>query len=637
MPRLLMALKGEPKPTEQVGTSVIEDDFESVICLNSPIYDLEKGSVKKLLQRSLSTLAPILLISALFTVLPSFAQTPRIYVNPSAINYSTSTTNLGDKFNVTIWVENSPPVGAWQVYMEFNDSVINATRWFEPTWDPSYMFYTKTTSAMPTPPTPMYRHISAGKGSVMVAASLFPPPPTQQPSSGTKKLCILEFMVAALPPKLGNLTSVLGIDQPYTYLLDPDGFEVSPCTKEDGSYSFAWDPPASPHMGIYPHSIFFDPYGSAVGQKFNVSLYVKSLSELWYMTTVSFDLAYDAYVVDVVDHEADVAVDGLWGAPSVSQAYGRLSISVGSPSTNPSGDVLVAVVTFTVMCQNHWPDGDLVAYLTFENVLLYDHVGAVPTGASESCLVEVPALLSTTFRHTLTIGASFGGTTLPSPGSREYDEGSLVSVEAVPDPGFVLVHWHLDGINAGNDNPFVVTMDQNHSLYAEFVSQLGRNLAVLNLTCVRAIVGWNCVVNATVTIANQGGYTETFNVTFYAGATAIDQIQLWLPAESTVVVLMVWNTSGFARGNYTMSVCAGPVPEESRTDDNFMADGVICVANPGDVNGDGKVDVRDLYAVARAYGSSEGQPNWNPACDINSDGKVDTRDYYITCRNYGKT
>jgi hypothetical protein len=180
MPRLLMALKGEPKPTEQVGTSVIEDDFESVICLNSPIYDLEKGSVKKLLQRSLSTLAPILLISALFTVLPSFAQTPRIYVNPSAINYSTSTTNLGDKFNVTIWVENSPPVGAWQVYMEFNDSVINATRWFEPTWDPSYMFYTKTTSAMPTPPTPMYRHISAGRGSVMVAASLFPPPPAPE-------------------------------------------------------------------------------------------------------------------------------------------------------------------------------------------------------------------------------------------------------------------------------------------------------------------------------------------------------------------------------------------------------------------------------------------------------------------------
>lgn len=43
MPRLLMALKGELKPTEQVGTSVIEDDSESVICLDSLIFDLEKG------------------------------------------------------------------------------------------------------------------------------------------------------------------------------------------------------------------------------------------------------------------------------------------------------------------------------------------------------------------------------------------------------------------------------------------------------------------------------------------------------------------------------------------------------------------------------------------------------------------
>lgn len=593
--------------------------------------------MKKFLQKSLSTLAFILLISALFTVLPSFAQAARIYVNPSAINYSTSTTNLGDKFNVTIWVENSPPVGAWQVYMEFNDSVINVTRWFEPTWDPSYMFYTKATSPMPTPPTPIYRHISAGRGSVMVAASLFPPPPAQQPSSGTKKLCILEFMVTALPPKLGNLTSVLGINQPNTYLLDPDGFEVSPCTKEDCSYSLAWDPPASPHMGIYPYTVFFDPYGNDVGQKFNVSLYVKSLSELWYLTTASFDLVYDAYVVDVVDRGTEVNFDGLWGVSSASQAYGRLSISVGSPSTNPSGDVLIAVVTFTVMNQNYWPYPDLISYLTFENVLLYDHVGAVPTGPSESCLVVVPTLYSPIVRHTLTISASFGGTTSPSPGNWEYNEGSLVSVEAVPDPGFVLIRWRLDGFNVGNDNPFVVAMDQDHSLYAEFASPLGHNLAVPDFTCVRAVVGWNYVVNATATIANQGGYTETFNVTFYAGATAVGQIQLWLPPESNVVVLMVWNTSGFARGNYTMSVCAGPVPEESRTDDNFMADGVICVANPGDVNGDGKVDVRDLYAVARAYGSSEGQPNWSPACDINSDGKVDTRDYYITCRNYGKT
>jgi hypothetical protein len=58
---------------------------------------------------------------------------------------------------------------------------------------------------------------------------------------------------------------------------------------------------------------------------------------------------------------------------------------------------------------------------------------------------------------------------------------------------------------------------------------------------------------------------------------------------------------------------------------------------PGDTNRDGKVELKDVYAVARAYGSYPGHPRWNPACDINGDGKVELKDYYTTCKNYGKT
>lgn len=57
---------------------------------------------------------------------------------------------------------------------------------------------------------------------------------------------------------------------------------------------------------------------------------------------------------------------------------------------------------------------------------------------------------------------------------------------------------------------------------------------------------------------------------------------------------------------------------------------------PGDVNGDGKVDLKDVYRVAYAFGSSPGFPNWNQSCDLNQDGKIDQRDYYIVCLNYGK-
>ena len=57
----------------------------------------------------------------------------------------------------------------------------------------------------------------------------------------------------------------------------------------------------------------------------------------------------------------------------------------------------------------------------------------------------------------------------------------------------------------------------------------------------------------------------------------------------------------------------------------------------GDVDGDGDVDPGDFYIFAGAYGSSIGQPAYNPNCDIDCDGDVDPGDFYIFSGNYGKT
>jgi parallel beta-helix repeat protein len=58
--------------------------------------------------------------------------------------------------------------------------------------------------------------------------------------------------------------------------------------------------------------------------------------------------------------------------------------------------------------------------------------------------------------------------------------------------------------------------------------------------------------------------------------------------------------------------------------------------NPADVNHDLKVELKDVYLTAKAYGYSPGHPRWNPHCDINEDGKVELKDYYTVCKNYGK-
>lgn len=57
----------------------------------------------------------------------------------------------------------------------------------------------------------------------------------------------------------------------------------------------------------------------------------------------------------------------------------------------------------------------------------------------------------------------------------------------------------------------------------------------------------------------------------------------------------------------------------------------------GDLNGDGKVDIKDLALLGKAFGSYEGHPRWNATYDLNGDGKVDLLDAAIVMKNFGKT
>jgi parallel beta-helix repeat protein len=62
-----------------------------------------------------------------------------------------------------------------------------------------------------------------------------------------------------------------------------------------------------------------------------------------------------------------------------------------------------------------------------------------------------------------------------------------------------------------------------------------------------------------------------------------------------------------------------------------------CFWNLADINHDLKVDLKDVFATGKAYGSYPGHPRWNPHCDVNADGKVDLKDYYAVCKSFGKS
>jgi len=210
--------------------------------------------------------------------------------------------------------------------------------------------------------------------------------------------------------------------------------------------------------------------------------------------------------------------------------------------------------------------------------------------------------------YTLTITTTTGGTTNPAPGAYTYWSGAIVSVTAIPDTYYSLDHWELDGVNVSSTNPYSVLMDTDHTLHAVF---LIHDVAVTNVTSSKTVVGQGYSLNINVTVENQGDYTETFNVTVYANTTIIEtKTNITLTSGNSTTLTFTWNTTGVAKGNYTITVEATHLPGETDTTDNTLSDGWIIVAMIGDLTGpegvpEGKCDMRDVYVVARAFGSTQ--------------------------------
>lgn len=68
-----------------------------------------------------------------------------------------------------------------------------------------------------------------------------------------------------------------------------------------------------------------------------------------------------------------------------------------------------------------------------------------------------------------------------------------------------------------------------------------------------------------------------------------------------------------------------------------LAEIVIDWKLQGDINDDGIVSIYDLALVCKAYGSKEGDENYNPDADLNDDGIIDITDLAIVDENYGKS
>jgi hypothetical protein len=64
---------------------------------------------------------------------------------------------------------------------------------------------------------------------------------------------------------------------------------------------------------------------------------------------------------------------------------------------------------------------------------------------------------------------------------------------------------------------------------------------------------------------------------------------------------------------------------------------IIITVLLGDINGDAKVDMRDIGPAARGFGSYPTHPRWDFICDINNDHMLDMRDIGTIARQFGES
>lgn len=194
------------------------------------------------------------------------------------------------------------------------------------------------------------------------------------------------------------------------------------------------------------------------------------------------------------------------------------------------------------------------------------------------------------------------------------------------------------------------------SLYASTsgASSEVHDVAVANVSIFPTLVIGGGYISSNVTVENQGTRYETFNVTLYAGNVTVQNFTVTnLPPGTNTTVALQWSMFPF-RGdifgpppykskkvyvaNFTIKAEADAVSGEIDVADNVYVDGTLTVKLAvADYYADGKIDIKDLTIVAKAFGSYPGADNWNPIVDINVDSKIDMRDITSTAVVFGWT
>jgi thermitase len=247
-------------------------------------------------------------------------------------------------------------------------------------------------------------------------------------------------------------------------------------------------------------------------------------------------------------------------------------------------------------------------------------------------------------------GAAYGvKTQLPPPtGPQDLIGEAIAQLEPGENTTLTFI-WNTTGLRPGNytimaiATPLMGETNMSNNIAGGVFEIVGRHdVAVTNITASTERVYSGQDSTANVTVMNLGDTMENVTVLVYFNTTAneiIGQglIQSLPQNESRTITITLDTRNVTACHKYTIIAVALISSADYNSSDNTLAGQTLEVGLLGDMNSDGHVDIRDISVMARAFGTTVGDSDWNPLADLNLDNKINIIDVALVAKNFGKT
>jgi hypothetical protein len=360
------------------------------------------------------------------------------------------------------------------------------------------------------------------------------------------------------------------------------------------------------------------------GKNFSINVTISNVSDLYGW---QFALSWNTSLLDLVN-----ATEGPFLKSGGNNTYFNYNLNATAGNliadctllgdvSGVSGSGVLATTTFYVKNGGQCPLNlfDLELYnsleqnITFQTTNGYGYFANIAvTNLSISPLIVLPGAIvniNVTVENQASVSESFNVTVYANSGIIGKKLVSLNSASSAIIP----FTWNTTGFGEGD---YTISASAITSRVADnpvTILYNGHDIAVISVKHNPVIYqGYSRSIN--VTVQNFGIYNETFNTTIHANVSSIQTLKSTLASGKSAQLTFTWNTTGFARGNYTIWAYAWPVSGETNLANNNCTGGSVLIAKVGDLGGyppgsvvpqfflcDGSVGPDDVILFTQCY------------------------------------